>query len=101
MSINIYYLGSGFIHLLFNSHLKLVAVVFAGIFGLLGMAIYLAAIVYLVVRKNKKATHLLALTGQENRETADGVNNRSLYSLPREDIVNMQLPQRINAVDVD
>lgn len=95
MAINIYYLATGFIKLLFHNHVKLAAAVFLGIFGFSGMAIYLAGIAYLAFRSIKKGTHLLALmtpeSGQTSNETGNGSN---IYSLPREDIVSMQLPQR-------
>ena len=102
MAINIYYLMTGFIHLLLHSHLQLVAVVFLGIFGFSGMAVYLAGIAYLVFRKNKEATHLLSLTTSESQQTAaNEQSNASMYCLPREDIVSMQLPQRRSTEDVD
>ncbi|PPR96385.1 hypothetical protein GOBAR_AA24298 [Gossypium barbadense] len=85
MGINIYYLMTNFIHLLLHNHWELVAVVFLGIFGFSGVAIYLAAIAYLVFRPNKEATHLLALTS-ENQHMVDDAGNTSMYCLPREDI---------------
>ena len=93
MGINIYYLMTSFIHLLLHSHWKLVAVVFLGIFGFSGVAIYLAAIAYLVFRPNKEVTHLLALTTPESRQAVNDSGSTSMYCLPREDIVSMQLPQ--------
>lgn len=99
MGINIYYLMTNFIHLLLHNHWELVAVVFLGIFGFSGVAIYLAAIAYLVFRPNKEATHLLALTS-ENRHMVDDAGNTSMYCLPREDIVSMQLPQRRQTEDI-
>ncbi|XP_019458081.1 PREDICTED: metal transporter Nramp6 [Lupinus angustifolius] len=102
MAINIYYLVSGFINLLVHSHLSLVAKVFLGMLGFSGIAVYLAGIAYLVLRKNKKLSHLLSLTASENQQMANEQgNNGSLYSLPREDIVSMQLPQRTTPVDLD
>lgn len=101
MAINIYYLASSFIKLLLHSHLKLVAAVFAGIFGFSGMTVYVCGIGYLVFRKNKKATHLLALATAENGELTNDVGGASMDCLPREDIVSMQLPQRRVTVDVD
>lgn len=93
MAINIYYLASSFIKILLHGHLKLVAAIFLGIFGFLGMALYLAGIAYLVFRRNKNATHLEALTS-ENPQIANESGNAGVYSLPREDIASMQLPQR-------
>ncbi|KAJ6945484.1 metal transporter Nramp6-like [Populus alba x Populus x berolinensis] len=93
MAINIYYLASSFIKILLHGHLKLVAAIFLGIFGFLGMALYLAGIAYLVFRRNKNATHLEALTS-ENPQIANESGNAGVYSLPREDIACMQLPQR-------
>ncbi|KAG4972678.1 hypothetical protein JHK84_038754 [Glycine max] len=101
MAINIYYLITGFIKLLLHSHLKIAAKVFLGILGFSGMAMYLAGITYLVLRKNKEATHLLALTATENQQMTNEQGNGSIYSLPREDIVSMQLPQRSTPADVD
>ncbi|KAK6263772.1 hypothetical protein QUC31_011905 [Theobroma cacao] len=94
MGINIYYLVTSFIHFLLQSHWKLIAVVFLGIFGFVGVAIYLAAVAYLVFRPNKKATHLLALTTPDSRHMVNGSGRTSVDCLPREDIVSMQLPQR-------
>lgn len=92
---------TGFIKLLLHSHLRIVAKVFLGLLGFSGMAVYLAGIVYLVLRKNKEATHLLALTAPESQQMANGQANGSIYSLPREDIVNMQLPQRSSPTELD
>ncbi|XP_038993335.1 metal transporter Nramp6-like isoform X1 [Hibiscus syriacus] len=100
MGINIYYLMTSFIHLLLHNHWELVAVVFLGIFGFSGVAIYLAAIAYLVFRPNKEATHLLALTTPENQQMVNDSGNSSMYCLPREDIVSMQLPQRRETEDI-
>ncbi|CAL9217434.1 unnamed protein product [Arabidopsis halleri] len=71
MGINIYYIVTSFIKLLLHSHMKLVTVIFCGILGFAGIAIYLASIAYLVFRKNREATPLVE-------------------TLPRQDIVNMQ-----------
>ncbi|KAJ1428498.1 NRAMP family [Sesbania bispinosa] len=101
MAINIYYLITGFIKLLLRSHFEVVAKVFLGILGFSGMAIYLAGIAYLVLRKNKEATHLLALTAPESQQMENGQGNGSIYCLPREDIVSMQLPQRSSPADLD
>jgi len=65
------------------------------------MAMYLAGITYLVLRKNKEATHLLALTATENQQMTNEQGNGSIYSLPREDIVSMQLPQRSTPAPAD
>ncbi|KAK7294015.1 hypothetical protein RJT34_16898 [Clitoria ternatea] len=94
MGINIYYLLTSFVKWLLHSHLKIVAKVFIGIFGLSGVAVYMAGIGYLVFRKNKKCTQLLALDTLENQQMTNEQGNISMYSLPREDIVSMQLPQR-------
>lgn len=85
MGINIYYLVSNFIKLLLHSQMKLVAVVFSGLLGFSGIAIYLAAIAYLVLGQNRKSsTHFLASGNSQTGET-----------IPREDIVGMQLPNRV------
>ena len=97
MTVNIYYLVSSFIKLLLHANLKVVAKVFLGILGFSGVAVYLAGIAYLVFRKNKKATQLLALTTTpDGQQMANEQGNESLYHLPREDIVSMQLPERIS-----
>ncbi|KAK9677310.1 hypothetical protein RND81_11G135400 [Saponaria officinalis] len=89
MGINVYFIASTFIKLLLHSKMKLVAVVFAGIFGFAALLIYLAAVAYLIIRKNKENGQLLSLTTREDQQT------------PREDIVNMQLPQRRSNPDVE
>lgn len=75
--------------------------VFLGIFGFAGIGIYLAGIAYLVFRTNKESTHLLTLTTPESRQIGNEAGNASMYSLQREDIVSMQLPQRRNTEDLD
>ncbi|KAJ8446575.1 hypothetical protein Cgig2_019728 [Carnegiea gigantea] len=89
MVINIYFIASSFIKLLLHSKLKLVAVIFSGTFGFSGLLLYLAAVAYLILRKNRESSHLLSLTTREDQQS------------PREDIVSMQLPQRRANVDVD
>ncbi|GAB4850591.1 Metal transporter Nramp6 [Ancistrocladus abbreviatus] len=101
MGINIYFLSSSFIKLLLHSHLKLASAILFGIFGFSGMLVYLAGIAYLVFRKNKETTPLLVLTAPEIERTTNGSATRTDLSLPREDIVSMQLPQRRADVDVD
>lgn len=65
------------------------------------MLVYLAGIAYLVFRKNKEVTHLLALTMPEDREMTNSAGNSSVYCLPREDIVSMQLPKNRDTDDLD
>ncbi|KAL7114314.1 hypothetical protein ACP275_04G112800 [Erythranthe tilingii] len=96
MAINIYYLAETLVTSLRESHLKIVGIVFLGFLGVLAMLIYLASIAYLVIRKNKDGSHLIALTASDNR---DVVNGHGGETLPREDIVNMQLPQTRNNND--
>ena len=102
MAINTYYIISGFIKLLLKSGLPTVSKVFAGIFGFAGMSIYLAAILYLVIRKNRKAIQTLLPCDAELGETRNNSEaNNSIYNLPREDIVSMQLPQSRSTLDLD
>ncbi|KAL6495815.1 Metal transporter nramp1 [Orobanche gracilis] len=89
MGINVYYLAEKLVTSLRHSHLNIVSIVFCGLLGFSAMLIYLASITYLVVRKNKEGSHLIALTASENSGVADNVGN----NLPREDIASMQLPQ--------
>ncbi|KAG2324518.1 hypothetical protein Bca52824_007246 [Brassica carinata] len=90
MGINIYYLVSSFTKLLIDSHMKLGLVVFCGILGFSGIAIYLASIAYLVFRRNRKSTPLIAST-----------NSQTVETLPRQDIVGMQLHGKVSTSDVD
>ncbi|KAJ6802098.1 metal transporter Nramp3-like isoform X1 [Iris pallida] len=92
MAINTYYLASGFIKLLIHSRLPTVSKVFAGIFGFSGMLVYLLAILYLALRKNKKVTKPL-FPGDTELGVSSSVTNNSMYNLPREDITSMQLPR--------
>lgn len=101
MGINIYFLANHLIELLVHSKLKLVGKVFCGILGFSGMLVYLAGIAYLVFRKNRGDSHLMVLTTPESRQMASNSDNATLYGLPREDIVSMQLPQRRAGVDFD
>ncbi|XXG65952.1 hypothetical protein AAC387_Pa05g3529 [Persea americana] len=105
MAINIYFLATSFVKLLLRvrSGSGIVATVFLGIFGFSGMLVYLAGIIYLVVRKNRQATPLLAPEEPELGQNGNNSNvetSRSIYTLPREDIVSMQLPQRSTASDL-
>ncbi|KAM3214011.1 hypothetical protein ACQJBY_066436 [Aegilops geniculata] len=101
MVINIYFLITSFVRLLLHSGLSTVSQVFSGIFGFLGMLIYIAAILYLVFRKNRKCTLPLlesdAKLGDAGRAEGEG----SLGHLPREDISSMQLPHQRAASDLD
>lgn len=92
MGINIYFLVYHLISVLVHGHLPLVAKIFCGVLGFSGMLIYLAGITYLVVRKNKESSHLLALTTPDSREMENTIS--SYDGQPRQDIVSMQLPQR-------
>ncbi|WOL18831.1 metal transporter Nramp3 [Canna indica] len=97
--INSYYIISGFINLLLHSGMQTVSVVFAGIVGFSGMLVYVAAILYLVFRRNRKSTQPLLHDDSQFGQSCG--SSSSIYDLPREDIVSMQLPQRRNALDLD
>jgi manganese transport protein len=102
MVINIYFLITSFVKLLLHSGLSTVSQVFAGIFGFLGMLIYIAAILYLVFRKNRKCTLPLlkndSTLGVAGHAEGEG---SQLGHLPREDISSMQLPHERPASDLD
>ncbi|KAL3535399.1 hypothetical protein ACH5RR_003885 [Cinchona calisaya] len=98
IGINIYYLGEKLVTTLHHRKLRVVAIVFCGILGVLGMLVYLACVLYLMLRKTKNADHLLPETVQMAAELG---NAPSVSSLPREDIVNMQLPQWRTTSDVN
>ncbi|XP_042436043.1 metal transporter Nramp3-like [Zingiber officinale] len=89
--INSYYLVTGFVSLLLHSGLPTASIVFAGVFGFSGMLVYMAAILYLVFRRNRNSTQPLLQDDSEFGRSCDA--NSSLYDLPREDIASMQLPQ--------
>lgn len=91
MGINIYFLVDHLISLLVHGHLPLVGKIFIGFLGFSGLLIYLAGIGYLVVRKNRESSHLLALKTPEQRSAS-----ASSYGQPREDIASMQLPHTRN-----
>lgn len=96
MAINIYFLITSFIKLLLNSHLQIVSKVFSGIFGFAAILVYLAAVVYLALRRNRKNIQPLLSPGSELGRVCDNAGidaETSIYCLPREDIVSMQLPQ--------
>jgi len=101
--INTYFLITSFVKLLLHSRLSTVSQVFSGIFGFLGMLIYIAAILYLVFQ-NRKSTQPLLESDPElsvvDRSTGAGAEG-SLGHLPREDISSMQLPQQRSATDLD
>ena len=62
MGINIYFLVDHLINVIVHGNMAVVGKVFCGVLGFSGMLIHLAGIGYLVMRKNKEASHLLALT---------------------------------------
>ncbi|KAL3535437.1 hypothetical protein ACH5RR_003898 [Cinchona calisaya] len=64
MGINIYYLAEKLVTTLHHSQLTVVGIVFCGILGVLGMLVYLAGVLYSMVRKTKNADHLLPETVQ-------------------------------------
>lgn len=73
----------------------------SGILGFAGMIVYLAGVIYLIVRKTNKADNLLVLTEHESRQMGTEPGSTSVNSLPREDIVSMQLPERSTTSEVD
>ncbi|KAG5036548.1 hypothetical protein JHK86_017388 [Glycine max] len=81
--------------------LIIIASVFLGILGFSGVALYMGGIAYLVFRKNKKTTHILAFRTLEEQQVANEQGDISIYSLPREDIVSMQLPQKRSPAEID
>ncbi|GAB2269543.1 Metal transporter Nramp6 [Dionaea muscipula] len=98
MAINIYFIVINFIKLILHSNLKLVFIIFSAILGFSAMLTYLAAIGYLMFRKNKETGQLLVLSGREAQQPAI---IGSECSFPREDIVNMQLPPKRPDADGD
>lgn len=101
MVINIYFLITSFVKLLLHSGLSTVSQVFAGIFGFLGMLIYIAAILYLVFRKNRKCTLPLLESDTKLGVAGHAEGEGALGHLPREDISSMQLPHQRPASDLD
>lgn len=106
MAINIYFLATSLVKQLLRlrNGSGITATVFLGSLGFSGMLVYLAGIIYLVVRKNREVIPLLLSEEPELGQRSNNCNvesNRSIYSLPREDIVSMQLPQeRTTASDL-
>lgn len=90
MGINIYYLAEKLVTSLRHSNMSVVGIVFCGLLGFSAMLVYLASIAYLVIRKNREGSHLIALSERPEGNA----------SLPREDIVSMQLPQNRTSNDL-
>lgn len=90
MGINIYYLAEKLVTSLRHNDMSVVGIVFCGLLGFSAMLVYLASIAYLVIRKNRKGSHLIALSERPEGNA----------SLPREDIVSMQLPQSRTSNDL-
>lgn len=90
MGINIYYLAEKLVTSLRHSGMSVVGIVFCGLLGFSAMLVYLASIAYLVIRKNREGSHLIALSERPEDNA----------SLPREDIVSMQLPQSRTSNDL-
>ncbi|XP_068654684.1 metal transporter Nramp6-like [Aristolochia californica] len=100
MGINIYYIVTSFMKLLLHSGLRTVVAVFSGIFGCSGLLIYMAGILYLVVRKNKEITPLLAMEQAEIGQKCNNSDDQTVIH-HREDIVSMQLPPERPAADLE
>ncbi|ESW07809.1 hypothetical protein PHAVU_010G160800 [Phaseolus vulgaris] len=101
MGINIYYLVTSFVKLLLHAELRIVTTVFLGILGFSGVALYMGGIAYLVFRKNTKTTYILTFSTSEDQNMANEQGDVSMYCLPREDIVSMQLPQKRSSPEFD
>jgi len=101
MGINIYYLVTSFVKLLLHAELRIVTKVFLGILGFSGVALYMGGIAYLVFRKNTKTTYILTFSTSEDQNMANEQGDVSMYCLPREDIVSMQLPQKRSSPEFD
>lgn len=105
MVINIYYLITGFIKLLLHSHIQIIPKLFSGILGFAAILVYLAAIIFLALRKNRKSTQpLLSVDTEVDTEVGQisevtgSQTETPLYNLPREDIVSIQLHQKRSAL---
>ncbi|KAG0451574.1 hypothetical protein HPP92_026345 [Vanilla planifolia] len=93
MAINIYYIITGFIKLLIRSRINITLKAIAGLAGFSGILVYLSAIIYLALRKNRKSTQpLLSLDSELEQRCGDS---------RRDDIARMQLPQSRTALDLD
>nr|WNH25164.1 natural resistance-associated macrophage protein 6 [Fagopyrum tataricum] len=97
MAINVYFLSKTLIDPLIANKLNHVQKVCVGVFGFSALLTYIACIAYLIIRKNKEnSSSLLALTRMSSQQMNDGSQ-----SLPREDIVSMQLPRGPANADVN
>ncbi|CAI9113881.1 OLC1v1014576C1 [Oldenlandia corymbosa var. corymbosa] len=88
MGINIFYLAEKLVASLRHGHLGVPGTVICGILGVAAMLIYLAGVIYLILRKNKKGDHLLVLTENGSRPITAGSGKLPVLGRPEEDIVS-------------
>ncbi|KAH7435624.1 hypothetical protein KP509_06G072200 [Ceratopteris richardii] len=101
MAINLYYLSTAFYQWLVSDNELVKGIqVLVGVIGFSTMLVYILAICYLAFRTEKEVTYLLSSAEScRMNNTENGVDNNELElhgpfgMLPREDLVNMQLPQ--------
>ena len=91
-----YYLAEKLVTALRRSNFSVIGTTFCGVLGVLGMVINLAGVLYLILLKTTKNDHLLL---PETMQMAKELDNASIPCLPRDDIVNMQLPRTTSDVD--
>eukprot|EP00246_Nothoceros_aenigmaticus_P010016 TRINITY_DN26305_c0_g1_i1.p1 TRINITY_DN26305_c0_g1~~TRINITY_DN26305_c0_g1_i1.p1 ORF type:complete len:384 (-),score=55.64 TRINITY_DN26305_c0_g1_i1:336-1418(-) len=108
MTVNIYYLSTAFVKWLIDFDIHVAVKSIIGIAGFSGILFYLAGICYLAFRTDREVTYLLPVdenqASSRAQEDPNGDPNEvELYgavgTLPREDIVSMQLPK--NSVRAD
>ncbi|KMZ63767.1 Manganese transport protein mntH [Zostera marina] len=98
MAINIYFLISSFLDILLHSGMKIAVAVITGIIGFSAMLIYISGIGYLVFRKNTKIIQPLLSEDSEFGRRPERCDEDET-NLPRQDIVNLQLPKRSSSAE--
>lgn len=98
MAINIYFLISSFLDILLHGGMKIIVSVFTGIIGFSAMLIYISGIGYLVFRKSTKIIQPLLSEDSEFGRRTERCDDDDT-NLPRQDIVNLQLPKRSSSAE--
>ncbi|CAN6476126.1 unnamed protein product [Victoria cruziana] len=95
IGINVYYLSTGFVDWLIHNNLPKVGSIFIGIIVFPLMGLYVAAVVYLTIRKDKVVTYV-------DRAKVDQLENnvRSDKELEASEAMDHEVPYREGLVDI-
>ncbi|CAN6476120.1 unnamed protein product [Victoria cruziana] len=95
IGINVYYLSTGFVDWLIHNNLPKVGSIFIGIIVFPLMGLYVAAVVYLTIRKDKVVTYV-------DRAKVDQLENNVLFDkeLKASEAMDREVPYREDLADI-